>query len=107
MCRTVRDLSVIDVVPLDVLLEVLGCDARAVAERVHRLLLPSYFSGPEEGPACMAALLRRNPEVRSCAPHSKRWAMNGPCHALIVLCCCCRHPFPAHRGGPHTASDGP
>ena len=64
MRRTVRDLSVIDVVPLDALLEVLGGDARPVAQRVHRLLLPSYFSGPEEGPACMAALLRRNPEVR-------------------------------------------
>jgi len=59
----VRDLSVISVVPLDVLLEVLSSDARPIAERVHRLLLPSYFAGPEEGPACMAALLRQIPEV--------------------------------------------
>jgi len=62
-CRTVRDLSVVNVVPLDVLLEVLSSDARPIAERVHRLLLPSYFAGPEEGPACMAALLRKSPEV--------------------------------------------
>ncbi len=61
-----RDLSVVDVVPLDVLLEALGSDARPVAERVHRLLLPSYFGSPEEGPACIAALLRQNPEVASC-----------------------------------------
>lgn len=65
MCRTVRDLSVVAVVPLDVLLEVLGSDARPVAERMHRLLLPSYFGGPEDGPACIAALLRQNPEVAS------------------------------------------
>ena len=58
-----RELSVINVVSLDVLLEVLSNDARPVAERVHRLLLPSYFAGPEEGPACMAALLRQSPEV--------------------------------------------
>ena len=58
-----RDLSVTNVVPLDVLLEVLSSDARPVAERVHRLLLPFYFAGPEEGPACMAALLRQSPEV--------------------------------------------
>ena len=45
------------------LLEVLSSDARPVAERVHRLLLPFYFAGPEEGPACMAALLRQSPEV--------------------------------------------
>ena len=62
-CRTVRNLSVVNVVPLDVLLEVLSSDARPIAERVHRLLLPSYFAGLEEGPACMAALLRQSPEV--------------------------------------------
>ena len=60
----------VDVVPLDVLLEVLGGDARPVAERVHRLLLPSYFGSPEEGPACTAALLRQNPEVALCMIHA-------------------------------------
>ena len=64
--RTVRGLSVVDIVPLDVLLEVLGGDARPVAERLHRLLLPSYFGVVEEGPACVAALLRQHPEVGSC-----------------------------------------
>lgn len=59
-----RGLSVVEVAPLDALLDILASDARPVAERVQRLLLPSYFGGPEEGPACMAALLRQHPEVR-------------------------------------------
>ncbi len=59
-----RDLSFVDVVPLDTLLDVLASDSPQVAQRVHRLLLPSYFPGPEDGPACVAALLRQSPEVR-------------------------------------------
>ena len=66
-CRAVRDLSVVEVVPLDVLLGALGSDALPVARRLHRLLLPSYFPGLEEGPACVAALLRQQPEVPTCS----------------------------------------
>lgn len=62
-CRSLRDLSFVDVVPLDTLLDVLATDSAPVAERVHRLLVPSYFPGPEDGPACVAALLRQCPEV--------------------------------------------
>ena len=78
-CRTVRDLSVVEVVPLDALLGALGSDARPVAERLHRLLLPSYFPGPEEGPACVAALLRQQPEVPTCS-HMKLL-----CHEACIL----------------------
>ena len=80
LCRTVRDLSVVDVVPLDVLLEVLGSEARPVAERVHRLLLPSYFGRPEDGPACVAALLRQHPEV-AFPPHLFFFSVS---HILMV-----------------------
>ena len=66
-CRAVRGLSVVEVVPLDGLLGALGSDGRPVAERLHRLLLPSYFPGPDEGPACVAALLRQQPEVPICS----------------------------------------
>jgi condensin-2 complex subunit G2 len=59
----VRDLSFVDVVPLDALLGAMAEDAAPVAQRVHRLLLPSYFPGPAEGIACVAALLRQYPEV--------------------------------------------
>ncbi len=65
--RSLRDLSFVDVVPLDTLLDVLATDSAPVAQRVHRLLLPSYFPGPEDGPACVAALLRQCPEV--CIPN--------------------------------------
>ncbi|BDA48499.1 Condensin-2 complex subunit G2 [Coccomyxa sp. Obi] len=60
---SLRDLSFVDVVPLDTLLNVLATDSAPVAQRVHRLLVPSYFPGPEDGPACVAALLRQCPEA--------------------------------------------
>ncbi|CAL8463631.1 g3165 [Coccomyxa elongata] len=60
---SLRDLSFVDVVPLDTLLDVLATDCAPVAQRVHRLLVPSYFPGPEDGPACVAALLRQCPEA--------------------------------------------
>ena len=82
-----RDLSVVDVVPLDVLLEVLGSDARPVAERLHRLLLPSYFGSPEEGPACVAALLRQNAEVASCTAPQCSTSIGCRSHFAAQPCC--------------------
>ena len=85
-CRAVRGLSVVEVVPLDALLGALGSDARPVAERLHRLLLPSYFPGPEEGPACVAALLRHQPEVPTCSHR----ALSAMKHASCPNCPCSR-----------------
>lgn len=78
MHRSMRNLSFVDVVPLDTLLDALASDSSQVAQRVHRLLLPSYFSGPEEGPACVAALLRQSPEV-----HTPQLCLAGPCHNIF------------------------
>ena len=57
LCSTSRGLHFWEVVPLDVLLEQMGggagvtagpCDS-AVAQRLHQLLVPSYFPNPEDG----------------------------------------------------------
>jgi hypothetical protein len=54
-CRTSRGLHFWEVVPLEVLLEQLvGSGAAApgsssVAQKLHQLLVPSYFPNPQEG----------------------------------------------------------
>jgi hypothetical protein len=54
-CRTSRGLHFWEVVPLEVLLEQLvGTGAAApgsssVAQKLHQLLVPSYFPNPQEG----------------------------------------------------------
>lgn len=78
MHRAMRDLSFVDVVPLDTLLEVLASDSPPVALRVHRLLVPSYFPGPVDGPACVAALLRQSPEVSPLSRYFICTPLNGP-----------------------------
>ncbi|WIA12344.1 hypothetical protein OEZ85_012395 [Tetradesmus obliquus] len=64
---TSRGLHFWEVVPLEVLLEQLvGAGAAApgsssVAQKLHQLLVPSYFPNPQEGAARIAALLKENP----------------------------------------------
>lgn len=58
---TCRSLHFYEVVPLAELLQVMAVDAPAVSARVQSILLPSYFPGPEEGAARVAALLKANP----------------------------------------------
>jgi hypothetical protein len=65
MHRAVRGLSFLDCAPLDALLEALALDLAPVAAPLQRLLAPSYFPGPAEGPACVAALLRQAPQARA------------------------------------------
>ncbi len=43
--RRVRELHFVDIVDVEQLLDVMGQDVPQVAERVQRLLLPSYFPG--------------------------------------------------------------
>ncbi|KAL0037621.1 hypothetical protein WJX77_005190 [Trebouxia sp. C0004] len=57
----VRELHFVDIVDVEQLLNVMGQDVPQVAERVQRLLLPSYFPDGGEGPARVAMLLRQNP----------------------------------------------
>ncbi len=45
VCRRVRELHFVDIVDVEQLLDVMGQDVPQVAERVQRLLLPSYFPG--------------------------------------------------------------
>lgn len=54
--RTSRGLHFWEVVPLDVLLAQLAAESQggsgggsATAQKLHQLLVPSYFPGPEEG----------------------------------------------------------
>jgi hypothetical protein len=61
VCRTSRGLHFWEVVPLEVLLEQLvgtGAAApgsRSVAQKLHQLLVPSYFPNPREGAVSAAA----------------------------------------------------
>lgn len=54
-CRTSRGLHFWEVVPLEVLLGQLAAagsglgSGNATAQKLHQLLVPSYFPGPEEG----------------------------------------------------------
>ena len=48
-----RELHFVDIVDVEQLLDVMGQDVPQVAERVQRLLLPSYFPGA----ACVTRLL--------------------------------------------------
>lgn len=55
-CSTSRGLHFWEVVPLDVLLGQLAAESQggsgggsAAAQKLHQLLVPSYFPGPEEG----------------------------------------------------------
>eukprot|EP00775_Hariotina_reticulata_P006481 gene6481-6708_t len=67
---TSRGLHFWEVVPLEVLLAEMA-EARSshasaaggVAQKLHQLLVPSYFPGPEEGVARVAALLKDNPRA--------------------------------------------
>ena len=68
-------------VPLDALLAVMAEDSAPVAQRIHRLLLPSYFPGPEQGVVCVAALLRQSPEVPSSVPMHLRLQQS-----LLIAC---------------------
>ncbi|KAL0041759.1 hypothetical protein WJX79_003625 [Trebouxia sp. C0005] len=52
----VRELHFVDIVDVEQLLDVMGQDVPQVAERVQRLLLPSYFPDGGEGPARDSAL---------------------------------------------------
>lgn len=69
-CRTSRGLHFWEVVPLEVLLEQLvGAGAAApgsssVAQKLHQLLVPSYFPNPQEG-AVSAACCTVTVEVNS------------------------------------------
>lgn len=59
-----------DIVDVEQLLEVMGQDVAPVADRVQRLLLPSYFPGPLLGPF---------------------WPLSGVQHAIVIdltLRCC-------------------
>lgn len=49
------------VVPVERLLSALAVAPQDLAERIQHLLLPSYFPDGAEGPARIAALLRRSP----------------------------------------------
>ncbi|KAF6261308.1 condensin II non structural maintenance of chromosomes subunit-domain-containing protein [Scenedesmus sp. NREL 46B-D3] len=63
---TSRGLHFWEVVPLEVLLEQLvgagaaGPGSSSVAQKLHQLLVPSYFPNPQEGAARIAALLKEN-----------------------------------------------
>ncbi|DBA71994.1 TPA: hypothetical protein ACH3X2_010737 [Trebouxia sp. C0005] len=59
----VRELHFVDIVDVEQLLDVMGQDVPQVAERVQRLLLPSYFPDGGEGPARVAMLLRQKPSA--------------------------------------------
>lgn len=48
---------------METLVQAMATDSAQVAGRIQRLLLPSYFPGPEEGPALVAALLRQSPQA--------------------------------------------
>lgn len=61
ICRRVASLAVTDIASPEDLLHALGQEAPAVAARIQRLLLPSYFPNTEEGPALVAYLLRSRP----------------------------------------------
>jgi len=59
VCRRVRELHFVDIVDVEQLLDVMGQDVPQVAERVQRLLLPSYFPGACHCRAVCAALTQR------------------------------------------------
>ena len=44
-CRRVRELHFVDIVDVQQLLDVMGQDVAPVAQRIQKLLLPSYFPG--------------------------------------------------------------
>ncbi len=56
VCRRVRELHFVDITDVEQLLDVMGQDVPQVAERVQRLLLPSYFPGACHCRAVCAAL---------------------------------------------------
>lgn len=58
---TSRGLTLMEVVPLDVLVDVMAHDSASVSQRVQQVLLPSFFPGAEEGAARVSALLRKHP----------------------------------------------
>jgi hypothetical protein len=57
----VTALSVTDLVSVESLLTALGSEPAAIARRVQRLLLPSYFPNTQDGPSLVAYLLRTCP----------------------------------------------
>ncbi len=56
-------MAVTDIASPEDLLSALGQESPAVAARIQRLLLPSYFPNIEDGPALVAYLLRSRPEA--------------------------------------------
>ena len=54
MCRRVRELHFVDIVDVEQLLEAMAQDVPQVAQRVQKLLLPSYFPGLHQ---CFHAML--------------------------------------------------
>lgn len=59
--RRVAALSVTEIVSPEDLLHALAVETPLVANRLQKLLLPSYFPNAEEGPSLVAYLLRTRP----------------------------------------------
>ncbi|GAX76010.1 hypothetical protein CEUSTIGMA_g3453.t1 [Chlamydomonas eustigma] len=74
-----RNLHFYDIVPVDMMLDVMAHDSPIISTKIQALLVPTYFPCPEEGSARVAMLLKANPAagqvfcqylVSSCTHHN-------------------------------------
>ena len=95
-CRRVRELHFVDIVEVQQLLEVMAQDAAPVAERIQRLLLPSYFPGIFKTCACKGL----HPLSTGCSSASSICTSDHNCKTIAArehgsnTCCSVQYPTP-------------